>query len=72
MAIPDHRAETIAKMFVGHVVCRQGAPRALLSDQGANFLSGFKYFFMLYGRDPTLPTLEALSHERSPLHNPLR
>ena len=39
VAIPDHRAETIAKMFVGHVVCRQGAPRELLSNQGANFLS---------------------------------
>ena len=39
VAIPDQRAETIAKMFVEHVVCRHGAPRELLSDQGANFLS---------------------------------
>ena len=34
VAIPDQRAETIAKMFVEHV-CRHGAPRELLS----NFLS---------------------------------
>ena len=38
-AIPDQRAEPIAKMFVEHVVCRHGAPRELLSDRGANFLS---------------------------------
>ena len=39
VAIPDQRAETIAKMFVEHVVCRHGAQRELLSDRGANFLS---------------------------------
>ena len=27
---------------------------------------GSRLSFLLYGRDPTLPTLEALSHERSP------
>ena len=37
VAIPDQRAETIAKMFVEHVVCRHGAPRELLSDRGAIF-----------------------------------
>ena len=32
VAIPDQRAETIAKMFVEHAVCRHGAPRELMSD----------------------------------------
>ena len=29
VAILNQRAETIAKMFVEHVVCRHGAPREL-------------------------------------------
>ena len=32
VAISDQRAETIAKMFMEHVVCRHGALRELLSD----------------------------------------
>ena len=39
VAISDQKAETIARMFVEHVVCRHGAPQELLSDRGANFLS---------------------------------
>ena len=38
-AVPDQRADTIAKLFVEHVVCRHGVPEELLSDRGANFLS---------------------------------
>ena len=129
VALPDQKAETIARMFVEYVVCRHGAPHELLSDRGANFLSELvaevcKLFDVqklntsgyhpqtnglcerfnstliqmlattverfghdwdrhlsyvlyayrvsvqestrLYGRDPTLPVLEALSCERSP------
>ena len=39
-AIPDQKAETIAKLFVENIVCRHGIPEELLSDRGANFLSG--------------------------------
>ena len=39
VAIPDQKAETIARLFVEFVVCRHGAPHELLSDRGANFLS---------------------------------
>ena len=38
-AVPDQRADTFAKLFVEHVVCRHGVPEELLSDRGANFLS---------------------------------
>ena len=38
-AIPDQKAETIAKLFVDHIICRHGIPEELLSDRGANFLS---------------------------------
>ena len=38
-AVPDQRMETIAKLFVEHIVCRHGIPEELLSDRGANFLS---------------------------------
>ena len=37
--IPDQKAETIAKLFVDHIVCRHGIPEELLSDRGANFIS---------------------------------
>ncbi len=135
VALPDQKAETIARMLVEYVVCRYGAPHELLSDRGANFLSElvaevyklfdvqklntsgyhlhtnglcerfnstliqmlaktverfghdwdrhlsyvlYAYrvsvqestrespFFLLYGRDPTFPVLEALSRKRSP------
>ena len=38
-AIPDQKAETIARLFVENIVCRHGIPEELLSDRGANFLS---------------------------------
>ena len=38
-AIPDQRAETIARLFVENVVCRHGIPEELLSDRGTNFMS---------------------------------
>ena len=38
-AVPDQKAETIARLFVEGVVCRHGAPEELLSDRGTNFLS---------------------------------
>lgn len=33
-AIPDQKAETIAKLFVEQIVCRHGIPEELLSDHG--------------------------------------
>ena len=35
----DQRAETIAGLFVEHIVCRHGIPEQLLSDRGTNLLS---------------------------------
>lgn len=35
----DQWADTIARLFVEHVVCRHGVPEQLLSDRGTNFLS---------------------------------
>ena len=133
-AIPDQKAETIAPLFLEHIVCRHGIPEELLSDRGTNFLSTliqetcqvlgvkklntsgyhpqtdglvekfnatlinmiakstsagsdwdtrlpyvlFAYrsalqestkespFFLLYGRDPRIPTSTVLTYERSP------
>ncbi len=41
IALPttNQRAETVAKLFVNEVVCKWGAPEALLSDRAATFLS---------------------------------
>lgn len=38
-AMEDQKAETIAKILINEIICRHGAPKVLLSDQGANFLS---------------------------------
>ncbi len=38
-AIPDQKAETIAKLFVESIMCRHEIPVELLSDRGPNFLS---------------------------------
>ena len=44
-AIPDQKAETIARLFVEHILCRHGIPEELLSDRGANFyLLSFRIF----------------------------
>ena len=38
-AIPDQKAETVARLFMEQIVCRHGIPEELLSDRGTNFLS---------------------------------
>ena len=37
-AVPDEKAETIARLLVEEIVCRHGIPEELLSDRGTNFL----------------------------------
>lgn len=39
LPIPKHDANTIAKEFVEKFVCFHGAPKCIVSDQGADFLS---------------------------------
>ena len=39
IAVPDIKAETIARNFVKEIVCRHGAPFYLHSDRGSNYLS---------------------------------
>ena len=36
----DQTASTIAKLLMEEIICRHGAPAALLSDRGPSFLSG--------------------------------
>ena len=36
---PDQKAETIARLFVEHIVSHHGVPDKLLSDHGQNFMS---------------------------------
>lgn len=38
-AIPDQKAEMVAKLFIDNIICRHEVPEELLSDRGANFLS---------------------------------
>ena len=38
-AVPDQKAETIARLLVNEIICRHGIPEELLSDRGTNFLS---------------------------------
>ena len=38
-AVPNQKAETIARLLVECVISRHGVPELLLSDRGANFLS---------------------------------
>ena len=37
--IQKQEAETLANKFVTEIICRQGIPEQLLTDQGANFVS---------------------------------
>ena len=37
--IKDQTASTIAKLLMEEIICRHGAPAALLSDRGPSFLS---------------------------------
>ena len=37
--VPDHKAETIARLLVKHVFCKHGVPTELLSDREADFMS---------------------------------
>ena len=37
-AIPDQKADTIARLLVKNIIFRHGIPEELLSDPGANFL----------------------------------
>jgi len=38
-AMPNHNAETIAKIYVEEIVFRYGVPKNLLTDRGTEFLS---------------------------------
>ena len=38
-AIPNHKANTIAKIFVEEIIFRYGVPKKLLTDRGTEFLS---------------------------------
>ena len=39
IAVPDIKAETVARVLFDEIIARHSAPRVLLSDLGANFLS---------------------------------
>ncbi|KAG8239536.1 hypothetical protein J437_LFUL018374 [Ladona fulva] len=39
IALPNQKTETIARAFMENIVLRHGAPRQLLTDRGANFIS---------------------------------
>ncbi|MCP3667440.1 MAG: DDE-type integrase/transposase/recombinase [Gammaproteobacteria bacterium] len=39
-ALPDQKAETIARCMIDQVLCRYGTPRMILTDQGKNYMSG--------------------------------
>ena len=39
IAIPDQKAETIAKIFVEKIIFSYGAPKRIITDQGTNFMS---------------------------------
>ncbi len=38
-ALPEATAEAVARIYVEQIICRHGAPEALLSDRGKQFLS---------------------------------
>ena len=39
IALPNMKAETVARAFVDYVICEHGCPRKLLSDCGTQFLA---------------------------------
>lgn len=39
VALPNKKADTVARAFVEHVICRHGAPESLLSDRGKEFVN---------------------------------
>jgi hypothetical protein len=39
VALPDKKAETVARAFVEELICVHGAPESILSDQGREFLN---------------------------------
>ncbi len=39
VALPDKKADTVARAFVEHIVCQHGALESLLSDQGKEFMN---------------------------------
>ena len=39
-AVPDQKAETVARAMVDNLICRFGCPKILFSDQGANLTGG--------------------------------
>ena len=39
VAIPDQKAETVARVFVEKIIFNYGAPKKLITDQGTNFMS---------------------------------
>ena len=54
-ALPDATAITVSKFFAEEVICRFGAPRKVLTDQGKNFMSAlmeavFKLFQVNHAR----------------------
>src|SRR5438093_6972520 len=38
-ATENQNAETVAKILVEEIICRHGAPKQILTDRGANFMS---------------------------------
>ena len=56
-AIPDERAETVARKLVEEFICRYGVPREIHSDQGRNFESTvFQQMCQLLGITKTRTT----------------
>lgn len=39
IALPNQKAETVARFFVKQVICRHGCPKILVTDNGTNFVS---------------------------------